>query len=109
MKVLEESSGAVTVSALSLSVAGPDAGVLGTLPARVQLIQLIWTGKLEYSVSYNYLRDQAEQDTVCEPQHKLESGTFMKRIHGCMRKLPQARHCFTRQQEATTEESLQQA
>lgn len=63
MKVLEESSGAVIVSGLSLSVAAPDDGVLETLPGQVQLTPLIWTGKLKYSISYNYLWGQVEQDT----------------------------------------------
>lgn len=62
VKVLEESSSAVIVSELLLSLADADADVLESFPTRIHVTKLIWTVKLKYSLSVN-IGGQVVQDT----------------------------------------------
>lgn len=60
--MLEESSSAVIVSELLLSLAGADADVLESFPTHIHVTKLIWTVKLKYSLSVN-IGGQVVQDT----------------------------------------------
>lgn len=60
--MLEESSSAVIVSELLLSLAGADADVLESFPTQIHVTKLMWTVKLKYSLSVN-IGGQVVQDT----------------------------------------------
>lgn len=60
--MLEQSSSAVIVSELLLSLAGADADVLESFPTQIHVTKLMWTVKLKYSLSVN-IGGQVVQDT----------------------------------------------